>query len=113
MEMNRRFFLKGILTSAAAGTAMVQLATPKEVEVLAVSQEVLIGQPQSLFYPAGLMSGDSIVYMRHPDSGEFEPIGYCTQIHLHTPIMENFSWEGTVQLVPGLKRATLEFKGRS
>lgn len=43
MNLNRRGFLKGIIASTAASTALVQLASPEEVQALVVGE------------PAGLM----------------------------------------------------------
>jgi hypothetical protein len=111
--MERRGFLKGMLlaTSAAASTALIRLAEPGDVEALVAQRDVLLAQPQSSSMDAVMKAwhGGGEVYARL--DGEFVPIGFIKEFRVSTPIDDVVQWDGTVTVVPGLKRAQLLFEG--
>jgi len=109
--LNRRGFLRGMLigASATAGTALVQLATPGDVEALALRIPTLVGQPVGYVIP-DYGDFDGQVYIRH--RREYVPVGYVTRLDVSARVHEEVSWTGEVCLVPGLKTAELFFEGR-
>lgn len=110
--MERRSFLKGVLTSVTAGTALVRLATPGEATSLVADRDVLIGQPNVRpvnFGLTGLLGRDIFMYN---DVGEMFPAGYLTEIEVSND-PDKFEWGGTIHLAPGITRATGRFVGRT
>lgn len=109
--MERRYFLKGLLISATAGEAIVKLATAEETEALVVRQPVIVGQPTEMY---ALPNGNDLmgeVFIRNRQGG-YEQIGFITDVRVEATIANMTSWHGTIQLVPGLKRATAKFEGQ-
>lgn len=107
--MQRRDFLRGILQTAAAGTALVKLATPAEAQALTVGQPVVLSHPLPTLFPNEACGAE--VYIRRVD-GKFQCIGICRQITTHVPLHEEVFYDGQVTLIPGLKRGELFFDGR-
>ena len=114
--MDRRNFVRGIVLgagSALAGMklddemdkALVQLATPSDVEKLARGPVGIL--QDGLSNPIGV---GPEVYMK-TKAGGFESVGYVTRIDVTHGMEEMLSWDGQVHLIPGLRRATLEFSG--
>jgi len=107
--MERRSFLKGFLisASAAAGTALVQLATPEQAIALIQDHDVVLGQPNR--YEPPWMGSE--IYMKHTSG--YVPVGYLTQLNMRTEMNDASSWwEGHGTLIPGIKHWTFEFEGR-
>lgn len=108
--MDRRLFLKGMLTAVSAtGAAMVQIASPAEARALTTGRDVLMVQPKPLQIPywAGI---EPEVYARI--NGEFVPIGCMRSFELQGAVGEVLSWHGTVDLAPVMTRGLLYFEGR-
>ncbi|HVJ72057.1 MAG TPA: hypothetical protein VM531_11230 [Sphingomicrobium sp.] len=97
MSTDRRTFIKGLLvsTSAAAGTALVKLASPEDVKALEVAQPALIGQPMQVDNPfvASSQIGHP-VFMKI--EREFRMVGLLTEIRLESPSppIDLSSWSG-------------------
>jgi len=108
-----------VSASAAAGTALVKLATPSEALALTNGQSAVLGQPSRYEMP---WMGTEI-YMKAPLARDEEtgivmnryvPVGYLTQLDVHTEMADASSWwEGHGTLIPGIKHWTFEFEGRS
>lgn len=121
--MNRRDFLRGALigTSAAAGTALIKLATPTELAMLETQKNCLVGQPEMWFPTTEMTIPDPLVYMRAVrfregrlgmvGDPEFIPIGYLRKWEITIRSEEEISWRGEATIVPGLKTGRLEFEG--
>lgn len=106
--MQRRDFLRGVLLSASAGTALIQLASPAETAALVPSQPVVLGHPEpEFFYP----SDSPEVYVRRPNGG-FVCVGLVTRLDVRQEIHREHSWTGEAILIPGLKEGQLFFEGR-
>lgn len=111
--MERRGFLKGLLlsTSASAGTALVKLATPGEVQALVPQRNVMMAQP-TIAHEAPFPWADFApeCYMRRKD-GRFVPVGVVTSLTVNAPVDECRFLDGTVILTQRPSRAEMEFKG--
>lgn len=108
--MERRNFLRGLLVSATAGEAIIKLATAEETQALVVREPVVLGQPTMYALPNGNdLMGE--VFIRNRKGG-YEQIGYITDLRIEATISDMTSWNGTIQLVPGVKRATASFEGK-
>jgi hypothetical protein len=110
--MERRSFIKGLLVSASAGTALVRLASEEEVSALVVNQPTILTQPNPMRLDtaqhAFMIGGE--VYVRY--EGMFVPIGFITQLHVRRAQTEVApAWDGEVQYIPGLKSASFSFSG--
>jgi hypothetical protein len=113
--MERRNFLRGIVlgAGAVASTALVKVASDADVLALTHSRDVVLGPPPRTSaapeaYPQlDILNGP--IYIER--DGQFVPIGFATQITVQAAVDEIIEWNGTVKLVPGLLRGTMEFKG--
>lgn len=108
--MERRSFIKGLLVSAGAGTALVKLAVPGEAEALVVQREVMLGHLDEERCIPNLATPE--IYMRRAD-GAFQCVGFCTHVEVKAGWLEpGIGWEGQVIIVPGMRGGTLYFEGR-
>ena len=105
--LQRRSFLKGLIASVGAGTALVRLAFADETRALVVQQPVGLVTP-SLFAAAGY-GDDGIAYVLQ--KGKFVPVGYITSIDMSCSVDDATSCRGEVRLVPGLRSGTMCFEG--
>lgn len=105
--MNRRNFLKGVLASTTATTALVTLATPQETQALAVGSEVFVSKPDKQQFPDLRIPE---LYARN-EKGDFICIGYMTQISYQCSQVENLHWSGSGLIVPGLRKSNVYFEG--
>jgi hypothetical protein len=106
--MERRSFIKGLLISATAGEALVKLATPEETSALAVAQPILLkqeGGSSRPFPPFDALMSE--VYIKNGNA--FQSIGFVREVSVHHDHLENFSWDGTIEIVPGFRHATARF----
>lgn len=114
--MDRRNFIRGLLVSASvgAGTALVRLAKPEEVTGLVAGEQTLIAQPGNRQHVPALEGISSEVYIRKVWQGQevYVPIGYIREITIGSNVAELVTWDGKVDLVPGLKRGRLLFDGQ-
>jgi hypothetical protein len=104
--MNRRGFIRGMLMSATAGTALVKLASAEETQFLEQGTVALgnIEPEQHIPY-----MGSPEIFVRH--NGAFVCIGFIREIRTSVGVVDGMSWDGSVVLVPGLKRGELFFHG--
>lgn len=107
--MERRSFLKGLLVSVSAGTAMVKLATPAETQALVVAGPVLLGQPECVVNPYGIYPGDDVFVRR--STGEFDRIGFLRTVTVTANISDLTTFDGEIQLVPDQRDARATFDG--
>lgn len=108
--MERRNFIKGLLASVSAGTALVELAKPEQIVALQLNQPVMLTQPQPDIVELAMDELEAVVYIRR--SGQFMPFGYITNLYMSRDVHEaSNSFEGYVTYVPGLLRAGLSFTG--
>lgn len=107
--MERRSFLRGLVASIGAGTALVKLATPEETRALTVEQPVgLVSTPKNTPFEY-IWPDDGLAYARRGD--EFVPIGYITSLEVSANAHEAMSLNGEIQLVPGLREARAKTQG--
>lgn len=106
--MNRRSFLRGMLVSATAGTALVKLASAEETHFLSTTAPIAVGNLEPEIYPPD-WQGSPEVYMRI--HGKFVAVGLLHQLTITQGVMEATSWEGHAVMVPGLKRGDFSFRG--
>lgn len=107
--MERRSFLRGLIASVGAGTALVQLATPAEARALTREQPVgLVPTPQNTPFEY-VWPDDGLAYARRGD--KFVPIGYITSLEITENKHELPRLDGTIELVPGLKSARAKTQG--
>ena len=106
--MGRRSFLRGTLVSVAAGTALVTLATAEETSQL-VQGPIVLGNIGQHYTPLPSLCSPE-VYIRVHD--RFVCVGLIREITVHQQHPEIITWDGSVELVPGLKRGEVWFKGQ-
>jgi hypothetical protein len=104
--MNRRGFIRGMLMSATAGTALVKLASAEETQQL-VAGPVALGNVDAEHHLPYI--GSPEVFVRH--NGSFLCIGFIREIRTSLGVEDAISWDGSIVLVPGLKRSELFFHG--
>jgi hypothetical protein len=112
--MNRRELLKGTLlsVSAAACTALVQLATPEETEALTLHAPTLMGQPEILVVPASIVGREVYVRVGLADGEQYLPIGIVDSFEMHRwPIDASTTRDGAQRFIPGLPRTFGTFYG--
>src|SRR6267142_1121027 len=106
MNLDRRSFIRGMLVSATAGTAMIQLATAEETKLLTTGP-VALGNIEPEVMPPPFSSPE--VYIRH--NGVFLCVGIIREIKTTVGVTDMVSWEGQVTMVPGLKRSEMWSSG--
>jgi hypothetical protein len=106
--MMRRHFLKGMLMGVPAGTALIQLATPEDTQLLNLREPILLGQPEYLREP--IWDFDPIVYMKDAN-GTFISVGHVTQLTVHQHVIDAYDWTGEVRAYPGLRDVAMSFQG--
>jgi hypothetical protein len=110
--MERRSFVKGLLLSATAGTALVKLANPEEVHALTVQQDVVLDQ--FIRHPNELIAYDlpyRDVFIRGND-GQFMSIGMITRIEQRMTMKNVVTISGEAVFVPGARDTRFFFEGR-
>lgn len=108
--MNRRDFLRGTVVgvTAAASTALVQIATPEETRLVKEGAPVTVASSPVLMAPRP--TWEHTVYMKN-SHGEFVAVGLVTRISMEAHVDRAFSWEGEAMLVPQRRTATMLFGG--
>jgi hypothetical protein len=107
--MDRRSFIRGTLisvTAAAESTALVRLASAGEAQCLTPNRAVLLGYPE----PESFFSYESPEVYTRLNNGAFVCIGIMTRLEIEQRVDESLTWNGEVQLMPGLKRGQLFFE---
>jgi hypothetical protein len=112
--MERRAFIKGVLTSVAGGTALVQLAQPGEANALIAQQGIVLAQPESKG-----MAPLNMAVLDRPEMfmklhGEYVAVGYFKSIEVHNgrlPDRSDRSWTIMGKEAPGLKEVLLRVGG--
>lgn len=110
--MTRRDFFHGVLigTSAAAGTALIQLATPAELKAFAKDEAVLVSKPPMLVTMGWNAVGEP-VYMRTRD-GAYAQVGVVRNLTIQSNVMDITTWDSDVQVfAPAMKQYLMSFVG--
>jgi hypothetical protein len=112
LTMERRNFVKGLLLSATAGTALVKLANPEEIHSLTVQKDVILNQPhvrdiQELI-AYDLPHRD--VYIRD-GRGQFIPVGMITRIEQRMSMTKCVRYSGEAIFIPDARDVRFFFEG--
>ena len=113
--MERRSFLKGLLVSVTAETALVKLANVREISALHTGHDVLLHQPPSgTPAPNDLVQAfmhDPRVYLRSAE-GRFLPLGFITELMPERHPVDVSSYDDqNIVMSPGLLTYTGRFHG--
>lgn len=116
--MERRGFIKGLLTAVAGTAATIQLAKPGEAAALIAQRDLLLAQPEPINVDQSMEALPSCPEVFCYLKGKLVPIGFIREVHVDQPIHEVYSWGGEIavthhqpQFVAGLKRMTMKFGG--
>jgi hypothetical protein len=113
--MERRNFVKGLLLSATAGTALVKLANPEEVRALTVHKDVILDQPNVLQQNVSELIAYDLpyrdVFIKSSD-GRFIPVGMITRIEQRHGMSEYVGISGEAVFVPNARDVRFFFEGR-
>lgn len=84
--MERRGFIKGLLTAVAGTVATVQLAKPGEAEALIAQRDLLLSQPEPTNLNAAMDAIQSAPEVYARVHGRFVAIGYLRASRLHRTV---------------------------
>lgn len=104
--ITRRNFLEGVCVGAVGTAALIQLPTIAQVAAIQHQPIDLLTKTVHKDLPRpGVM-----VYVQL-NTGEYEPIGFITEIVHTTSLQDVTGFNGEIAYAPGLRRSTIKFEG--
>jgi hypothetical protein len=114
--IERRGFLKGLLVtaSAAAGTALIQLAEPREVQALTEHKPIelhtpIIADDSGEGFGPDFFGGELYIKCQ---SGRMAYLGHLTEISINARVHDLTTFDGQAIFIPSRHEAHVRFGGQ-